>query len=37
VQAGQFIQILSGATVGEQFIISDLSNLQATSQTISIN
>jgi multidrug resistance efflux pump len=37
VQAGQFIQILSGAAVGEQFIISDLSNIQATSQTISIN
>jgi multidrug resistance efflux pump len=37
VQAGHFIQILSGAAVGEQFIISDLSNLQATSQTISIN
>jgi biotin carboxyl carrier protein len=37
VQAGQYIQILSGATVGEQFIISDLSNIQATSQTININ
>jgi len=37
VQAGQYIQILSGASVGEQFIISDLSNLQQTSQTISIN
>jgi HlyD family secretion protein len=37
VQAGQFIQILSGASVGERFIISDLSNLQTTSQTISIN
>jgi multidrug efflux pump subunit AcrA (membrane-fusion protein) len=37
VPAGQFIQILSGATVGEQFIISDLSNLQSSSQTISIN
>jgi HlyD family secretion protein len=36
-QAGQFIQILSGASVGEQFIISDLSNLQITSQTLSIN
>jgi HlyD family secretion protein len=36
-QAGQFIQILSGASVGEQFIISDLSNLQTTSQTLSIN
>ena len=37
VQAGQFIQILSGAAVGEQFIISDLSNLHLTSQTIIIN
>ncbi|MBU3004588.1 efflux RND transporter periplasmic adaptor subunit [Paraglaciecola arctica] len=37
VQAGQFMQILSGASVGEQFIISDLSNLQGASQTISIN
>jgi HlyD family secretion protein len=37
VQAGQFIQILSGASVGEQFIISDLSNIQTTSQTISIH
>ncbi|MEP1445042.1 MAG: HlyD family efflux transporter periplasmic adaptor subunit [Paraglaciecola sp.] len=37
VQAGQFMQILSGASVGEQFIISDLSYLQGTSQTISIN
>jgi hypothetical protein len=37
VQAGQFIQVLSGASVGEQFIISDLSNLQTTSQAISIN
>ena len=36
-QAGQFIQILSGASVGEQFIISDLSNLQTTGQTLSIN
>jgi HlyD family secretion protein len=36
-QAGQFIQILSGASVGEQFIISDLSNLQTTSQTLNIN
>jgi HlyD family secretion protein len=37
VQAGQFIQILTGASVGEKFIISDLSNLQASSQTISID
>jgi HlyD family secretion protein len=36
-QAGQFIQILSGASVGEQFIISDLSNLQTTSKSISIH
>jgi multidrug resistance efflux pump len=36
-QAGQFIQILTGASVGEKFIISDLSNLQASSQTISID
>ncbi|MGJ8679237.1 efflux RND transporter periplasmic adaptor subunit [Paraglaciecola sp.] len=37
VQAGQFIQILSGAAAGEEFIISDLSNLQATNHLISIN
>lgn len=37
VQAGQFIQVLSGASVGEQFIISDLSNLQADSPQITIN
>ena len=37
VQAGQFIQILSGASAGEQFITSDLSNLQTTSQSISIH
>jgi multidrug efflux pump subunit AcrA (membrane-fusion protein) len=37
VQAGQFIQVLSGASVGEQFIISDLSNLQLGSQSITIN
>ena len=37
VQAGQFMQVLSGGAVGEQFIISDLSNLQATSQVININ
>lgn len=36
-QAGQFMQILSGASVGDQFIISDLSNLQATSHSIHIN
>jgi multidrug efflux pump subunit AcrA (membrane-fusion protein) len=36
-QAGQFMQILSGAAVGEQFIISDLSNFHGTGQTISIN
>lgn len=37
VQAGQFMQVLSGGAVGEQFIISDLSNLQATSPVININ
>lgn len=37
MQAGQFIQVLSGASVGEQFIISDLSNLQADSPQITIN
>ncbi|MEP0355227.1 HlyD family efflux transporter periplasmic adaptor subunit [Paraglaciecola sp.] len=37
VQAGQFIQILSGASAGEQFIISDLSNMQTISETLSIN
>jgi HlyD family secretion protein len=36
-QAGQFMQILTGASVGEKFIISDLSNLQKSSQTISIH
>jgi multidrug efflux pump subunit AcrA (membrane-fusion protein) len=36
-QAGQFIQILSGISEGEQLIISDLSNLQSTSQNININ
>ena len=36
-QAGQFMQILTGASVGEKFIISDLSNLQTSSQTISIH
>lgn len=37
VQAGQFMQIVSGAQAGEQFIISDLSNLHAASQRLSIN
>jgi HlyD family secretion protein len=37
MQAEQFIQILSSASAGEQFIISDLSNLQTTSQAISID
>jgi multidrug resistance efflux pump len=36
-QAGQNIQILAGAEVNEQFIISDLSNLQASNQTLTIN
>lgn len=36
-QAGQFIQVLSGASEGEQFIISDLSNLQITNSTLTIN
>jgi multidrug resistance efflux pump len=36
-QAGQNIQILAGAEVNEQFIISDLSNLQATTNTLNIN
>lgn len=37
VQAGQNIQILAGAEVNEQFIISDLSNLQASNKTLTIN
>lgn len=37
IQTGQFIQILSGAAVGEQFVISDLSNMQITSNTLVIN
>ncbi|MEP7705912.1 HlyD family efflux transporter periplasmic adaptor subunit [Paraglaciecola sp. 25GB23A] len=37
VQAGQYMQIISGAVAGEKFIISDLSNLQSTSQSLSIN
>lgn len=37
VQAGQYMQIISGAIAGERFIISDLSNLQTTSQSLSIN
>jgi multidrug efflux pump subunit AcrA (membrane-fusion protein) len=36
-QAGQNIQILAGAEVNEQFIISDLSNLQASTKTLTIN
>lgn len=35
-QAGQFIQITSGASAGEKFIISDLSNIQSTNQTLTI-
>lgn len=37
VQTGQFIQILSGASAGERFIISDLSNMSASSDTLVIN
>jgi multidrug resistance efflux pump len=37
VQAGQKIQIVSGAKAGEQFIISDLTKLHAVSQSLSIN
>ncbi|TDF35091.1 HlyD family efflux transporter periplasmic adaptor subunit [Alteromonadaceae bacterium M269] len=36
-QAGQNIQILAGAEVDEQFIISDLSNLQTSNNTLTIN
>jgi multidrug efflux pump subunit AcrA (membrane-fusion protein) len=37
VQAGQLMQIISGASAGQKFIISDLSNLHDTSQNLSIN
>ncbi len=37
VQTGQFIQILSGASAGQQFVISDLSNMSETSDTLVIN
>jgi biotin carboxyl carrier protein len=36
-QAGQFMEVISGANTAEQFIISDLSNLQSTNSTLSIN
>ncbi|WDE13433.1 efflux RND transporter periplasmic adaptor subunit [Thalassomonas haliotis] len=35
-QAGRFIQILSGAKAGEQFIVSDLSNLSKSTDALSI-
>lgn len=37
VQTGQFIQILSGASAGQQFVISDLSNMSEASDTLVIN
>lgn len=36
-QAGRYIEVLSGATLGEQFIISDLTNLQGSVSTLNIN
>jgi len=36
-QAGQFIEIQTGAMVGDNLIISDLTNLARTSQTLTIN
>lgn len=36
VQTGQFIQILSGASAGEHFVISDLSKLSVASDTLVI-
>lgn len=36
-QAGQFMQVKSGAERGAQFIISDLSNLQNNSTSLTIN
>jgi HlyD family secretion protein len=36
VQAGQYMQIRSGAALGDQFIISDLTNLHTTNQQITI-
>lgn len=37
MQTGQFIQIVSGASEGERFVISDLSHLSLTSDTLIIN
>ncbi|MDU0113783.1 HlyD family efflux transporter periplasmic adaptor subunit [Psychrosphaera aquimarina] len=36
-QAGQFMEVKSGANQAEQFIITDLSNLQSTNLTLTIN
>ncbi len=36
-QAGRYIEVLSGAALGEQFIISDLTNLQDGVSTLNIN
>jgi biotin carboxyl carrier protein len=36
-QAGQFMEVKSGANQAEQFIITDLSNLQSTNKTLTIN
>jgi HlyD family secretion protein len=36
-QAGQSMQIVAGAIAGEQFIISDLSNLHSNSPSLTIN
>ncbi|NRA82387.1 MAG: HlyD family efflux transporter periplasmic adaptor subunit [Gammaproteobacteria bacterium] len=36
-QAGRYIEILAGATAADRFIISDLSNLKATSNSLVIN
>ena len=33
-KAGRYIELVSGANVGEQYIISDLSNYQAKEITI---
>lgn len=36
-QAGRYIEIKNGAQINEQFIVSDLSNLQTTSNTLAID
>ncbi|PKG84686.1 RND transporter [Colwellia sp. 75C3] len=36
-QAGRYIQILSGAKLNEQYIISDLANIKATVSTLNID